>query len=114
MSAFTVTGNLTDAPVLRFTQAGKPVASFTVAENRKRGDEDVTHFFDVTARDTLAENCSESLTKGDRVVVTGRIEQRSWTTDSGDKRSKLEVVADEVGPSLRWATSSVTKNEKKQ
>ena len=114
MSTFTVTGNLTSAPELRFTPNGKAVANFTVAENRKRGEDDVTHFFDCVAWDTLAENCAESLERGTRVVVTGRMEQRSWTADDGGKRSKLEVVADEVAPSLRWATASVTKNERKQ
>ena len=52
--------------------------------------------------------------KGARVVVTGRLEQRSWETDNGDKRSKVEVVADEIGPSLRWATAQVTKNERRR
>ena len=112
MSTFTVTGNLTDEPQLRFTNSGKAVANFTVAENRKRGEEDVTHYFDVVAWDTLANNCAESLAKGARVVVTGRMEQRSWTDKDGNKRSKLEVVADEVGPSLRWASATVAKNER--
>ena len=109
-----VIGNLTADPELRFTQSGKPVASLTVAVNRKKGDDEHTSFIDVTAWDSLAENVSESLQKGDRVVVTGRLEQRSWETPEGDRRSKLEVVADEIGPSLRWATASVQKNERRQ
>jgi single-strand DNA-binding protein len=60
-----------------------------------------------------AENASESLARGSRVIVTGRLEQRSWETPDGDKRSKVEVVADEIGPSLRWATASITKNERR-
>jgi single-strand DNA-binding protein len=56
---------------------------------------------------------SETLTRGARVIVTGRLEQRSWETAEGDKRSKVEVVADELGPSLRWATAQVVKNEKR-
>ena len=112
MSSFAVTGNLTAAPELRFTASGKAVANFTVAENRKRGEDDVTHFFDCTAWDSLAENVCESLDKGVRVVVTGRVEQQSWTTDDGSKRSKLVVVADEVAPSLRWASAQVTRNER--
>ncbi len=59
----------------------------------------------------MAENVSESLGKGSRVVVTGRLEQRSWETENGEKRSVVEIVADEVGPSLRWATAQVTRNE---
>src|SRR5487761_1523937 len=112
MSTFTVTGNLTAAPELRFTPGGKPTANFTIAENRKRGEDDVTHFFDCVAWDSLAENCAESLEKGCRVTVTGRMEQRSWTDNDGNKRSKLECVADDVAPSLRWATASVAKNER--
>jgi single-strand DNA-binding protein len=61
----------------------------------------------------MAENVSETLTRGARVMVTGRLEQRSWETQEGDKRSKVEVVADEIGPSLRWATAQITKNERK-
>ena len=61
----------------------------------------------------MAENVSESLGKGSRVVVTGRLEQRSWETENGEKRSVVEIVADEVGPSLRWATAQVTRNERR-
>jgi single-strand DNA-binding protein len=61
----------------------------------------------------MAENASESLGRGSRVIVTGRLEQRSWETPDGDRRSKVEVVADEIGPSLRWATAQVTKNERR-
>jgi single-strand DNA-binding protein len=61
----------------------------------------------------MAENVSESLAKGARVVVTGRLEQRSWETENGEKRSVVEIAADEVGPSLRWATCVVSKNERR-
>ena len=61
----------------------------------------------------MAENAAESLSRGARVIVTGRLEQRSWETPDGDKRSKVEVVADEIGPSIRWATAQVTKNERR-
>ena len=61
----------------------------------------------------MAENAAESLSRGSRVIVTGRLEQRSWETPDGDKRSKVEVVADEIGPSIRWATAQVTKNERR-
>jgi len=62
---------------------------------------------------TLAENVAESLGRGARVLVQGRLEQRSWETQDGDRRSKIEIIADEVGPSLRWATADVTKNERR-
>ena len=114
----TVTGNCTRDPELRFTASGQAVATFGLAVNRRwqnkqtnEWDESVS-FFDVTCWQQLAENVSESVQKGTRLVVTGRLDQRSWETQDGDKRSKIEIVADEVGPSLRWATASVTKNER--
>ncbi len=70
-------------------------------------------FFDVTAWQQLAENVAESVQKGTRVIVTGRLDQRSWETQDGEKRSKIEIVADEVGPSVRYATAAVTKNERR-
>ena len=112
-------GNITRDPVLRFTPSGAAVASFGLAVNRRwrnqqtnEWDEQVS-FFDVVCWRELAENVAESLTKGSRVIVTGRLEQRSWDTDQGEKRSKVEVIADEVGPSLRWATAQVTRNERR-
>lgn len=112
----TICGNLTRDPELRFMQSGTALAQFGVAVNRrwKKGNEweEETSFFDVTCWRELAENVTESLTKGARVVVSGRLEQRSWETDSGDKRSKVEIVADDVAPSLRWATAVVTRTER--
>jgi single-strand DNA-binding protein len=70
-------------------------------------------FFNVVAWREMAENVANSLTKGSRVVVTGRLEQRSWETENGEKRSVIEIAADEIGPSLRWATASVTRNERR-
>ncbi len=61
----------------------------------------------------MAENSSESLEKGARIIVTGRVEQRSWETPDGERRSKVEVIADELGPSLRWATCQITKNDRR-
>lgn len=112
MSSVWFAGNLTRDPELRFTPGGLAVVSLGVAVNRKRGDEEVTSFFDVTAYGTLAENVAESCARGQRVVVCGRLEQRSWDTPNGDKRSKVEVIADEVSPSLRWARAEVTKPER--
>jgi single-strand DNA-binding protein len=115
----TLVGNVTRDPELRFTQAGLAVANFSIAVNRRWQNqatkewEEKVSFFDVTCWQQLAENVAESLTRGARVVVTGRLEQRSWETDSGDKRNKIEVVADLVAPSLEWATAVMTKNEKR-
>jgi single-strand DNA-binding protein len=83
-------------------------------QNRQSGEwEEATSFFDVVCWREMAENASESLSRGARVIVTGRLEQRSWDSAEGEKRSKIEVVADEIGPSLRWATTSITKNERR-
>ncbi|MCH2412034.1 MAG: single-stranded DNA-binding protein [Acidimicrobiales bacterium] len=109
----TVVGNITRDPELRFTPGGAPVASFGLAWNRRdQNGEDVTSFFDVTCWRDLAENVAESLSKGARVVVYGRLDQRSWENQEGERRSKVEIIADEVAPSLRWATAEVTKNSR--
>jgi single-strand DNA-binding protein len=115
----TIVGNITRDPELRFTNTGQAVASFGLAvnrrwQNRQSGEwEEDTSFFDVTCWAQLAENVAESCQKGSRVLVTGRLDQRSWESDAGERRSKVEVIADEVGPSLRWATAQVTKNERR-
>jgi single-strand DNA-binding protein len=112
-------GNVTRDPELRFTPSGQATASFGLAVNRRWQNrqtqewEEATSFFDVVCWREMAENVSESVTKGARIIVTGRLEQRSWETPDGDKRSKIEVVADELGPSLRWATAQVMKNERR-
>lgn len=116
----TVVGNVTRDPELRFTPSGQAVATFGLAVSRRWQNrqtnawEEATSFFDVVAWAQMAENVSESVPKGARVVVTGRLEQRSWETQDGDKRSKVEIVADEVAPSLRWATAQVVKNERRE
>jgi single-strand DNA-binding protein len=115
----TLVGNITRDPELRFTNTGQATASFGLAVNRRWQNrqtqewEEATSFFDVVCWREMAENAAESLARGSRVIVTGRLEQRSWETAEGDKRSKVEVVADEVGPSIRWATAQVTKNERR-
>ena len=114
----TIVGNATREPELRFTASGPAVATFGVAVNRRWQNrnnewEESTSFFDVTCWAQLAENVAESVPKGGRVVVTGRLDQRSWETQEGDKRSKVEIVADDVAPSLRWATAQITKNERR-
>jgi single-strand DNA-binding protein len=115
----TVIGNCTRDPELRFTPSGMAVATFGLAVNRRWQNrqtnewEEAVSFFDVTAWQQLAENVSESVQKGTRVVVAGRLDQRSWETQDGEKRSKVEIVADEIAPSLRYATASVVKNERR-
>ena len=117
-NSVTLVGNITRDPELRFTPAGQAVATFGMAVNRryqKNGQwEEQTSFFNVTAWGTLGENASNSLHKGARVLVSGRLDQRSWETQEGEKRSTVEVVADEIGPSLRWATVEITKNERRE
>lgn len=108
----TVVGNVTRDPELRFTQGGMAVANFGLAWNKRKQDgEDEVSFFDVSCFRNLAENVAESITKGARVVVYGTLSQRSWENQEGERRSKVEIIADDVAPSLKWATASVTKNE---
>ena len=110
-STVTIVGNITRDPELRFTAGGKGIASFGVAVNRRwqqNGEwQEKGSFFNVTAWDTLGENIAASLTKGTRVIVTGRLEQREYETKEGEKRNVVEIVADEIGPSLRWARAEV-------
>jgi single-strand DNA-binding protein len=109
----TIVGNLTRDPEIRYTRDGQATTNLGVAANRRWQNretnewEESTSFFDVVIWRDLAENAALSLTKGMRVVVTGRLEQRSWETEEGDRRFKVEIVADEVGPSLRFATVDV-------
>ena len=118
-NSVTLVGNVTRDPELRFTASGQATASFGLAVNRVWNDrqtnekKEAVSFFDIVCWREMAENASESLSKGARVVVTGRLEQRSWETPEGEKRSKIEVVADEIGPSLRWATAEVRKNDRR-
>jgi len=115
-STTTVVGNLTREPELRFTTGGRANASFGLAVSRRyqvnNEWQEQTSFFNVVAWGTLGENAAASLTKGTRVVVTGRLEQRSYDTKEGEKRSVVEIVADEIGPSLRWARAEVERIER--
>ncbi len=114
-----IVGNLTRDPELRFTPSGQATAGFGVAVNRRWQNrqthewEEATSFFDVVCWGQLAENAAQSLTKGARVMVSGRLDQRSWETAERERRSKIEIIADELGPSLRWATVTITKNERR-
>ena len=106
----TITGNLTDDPELKHTGNGNLVANFRLAVTARVKDGDSwrdgdTSYFRINVWRQLAEHVAESLSKGDRAVVIGRLKSRSWETPEGDKRSVVEVEADEVAPSLRWATA---------
>jgi single-strand DNA-binding protein len=106
----TVAGNLTDDPELRFTPNGHAVANFRLAVTSRVREGDAwkdgdTSFFRVNVWRQQAENVAESVAKGNRVIVSGRLKSRAWETPQGDKRSIVEIDADEVGPSLRWATA---------
>ncbi|HVF52075.1 MAG TPA: single-stranded DNA-binding protein [Actinomycetota bacterium] len=113
----TLVGNVTDDPELRFTPSGAAVANFTVAVNRRFKNNDgswedkLDGFFRCSCWRDMAENVAESLQKGTRVVVVGRLQQRSWDTDEG-KRSAFEIQVDEIGPSLRWATAKPQKSSR--
>ena len=116
-NTITLVGNLTRDPELRFTTTGRGVASFGIAVSRRyqvnNEWQEQTSFFNVTAWGELGENAAASLTKGARIVVTGRLEQREYTTREGDKRTAIDVIADELGPSLRWATATVERTTTK-
>ena len=104
-------GNLTDDPEVRFTPQGTAVASFRLAVTPRVNDggtwkDGDTSFFRINAWRDLAEHVTDSLSKGDRALVVGRLKARSWETPEGERRSVVEVEAEEVGPSLKWATAT--------
>ncbi len=113
-----IEGNLTADPEVRFTESGVAVTNFSVAVTRSwhnqvtQERQEETSFFDVTAWKDLGEHVAATHKKGDRVQVVGRLKQQTWTTDSGDKRSKVIIEADGVGASLRWATGTIVKAQK--
>lgn len=115
-TVITVIGNLTADPELRFTPAGAAVANFTVASTPRTFDRQTNEWKDGEALflrcniwREAAENVAESLTRGARVVVSGRLKQRSYETKEGEKRTVMELEVDEIGPSLRYATAKVNK-----
>lgn len=115
----TIVGNLTADPELRFTPSGAAVASFTIAATPRVFDRQANEFRDgdalfmrCSAWRQLAENVAESLLKGHRVVVQGKLKQRSFETREGDKRTVIELEAEEVAPSLKYATAKVAKTER--
>ncbi len=116
----TIVGNLTDDPELRYTPAGAAVATFNVAVNRRTRDENgqwkdgETSFFRCNVWRQQAENVAESLNKGSRAIVIGRLRQRSWETPEGQKRTVVEIEVESVGPSLEWAKASVSKTPRSE
>jgi len=115
-TVITVIGNLTADPELRFTPSGAAVANFTVASTPRTFDRQTSEWKDGEALflrcnvwRQAAENVAESLTRGSRVIVSGRLKQRSFDTKEGEKRTVIELEVDEIGPSLRYATAKVTK-----
>jgi single-strand DNA-binding protein len=110
--AISFAGNLTDDPELRHTEAGIARAMFRVAVSARKDQEAL--FFTVVVWRDQAEHAAESLAKGSRVVVVGRLQQRTWTAEDGSTRSVVEVVAEELGPSLRWATATTTRTTRSQ
>jgi single-strand DNA-binding protein len=114
-NTITVVGNVTRDPELKFLNSGQAAIRLSIAVNRRWQNrqtqewEERVSYFEVTGYGSMAENAANSLQKGNRVVVTGRLEQRSWETENGDKRSIVEINADEIAPSLRFATAVVTR-----
>jgi single-strand DNA-binding protein len=114
-NSITVVGNVTRDPELKFLNSGQAAVRLSVAVNRRWQNkqtqewEERVSYFEVQGYGALAENAANSLQKGARIIVTGRLEQRSWETENGDKRSIVEINADEIAPSLRYATAVVTK-----
>ena len=110
-NSVTLVGNLTRDPELRFTTGGRGVASFGIAVSRRyqvNGEwQEQTSYFNIVAWGQMGENAASTLTKGMRVIVSGRLEQREYQNREGEKRTAIEINADEIGPSLRWATASV-------
>jgi single-strand DNA-binding protein len=113
-----IVGNVTRDPELRYTPSGASVTNFSIAWNRRyeRNGQQVedVNFFDIVCWGTLADNVAASVTKGVRVIIEGRLDQRSWETPQGEKRSKVEITADEVSPSLRWASVEVARNPRNE
>lgn len=118
-TTITVIGNLTNDPELRFTPSGSAVANFTIASTPRTFDrqsnewkDGETLFLRASVWREAAENVAESLTKGMRVIVTGRLKSRSYDTKEGEKRTVIELEVDEIGPSLRYANAKVNRSQR--
>src|ERR687896_99913 len=117
-NTITIVGNVNDDPELRFTPSGLPVANFTVAVNQRfknasgQWEDRLDGFFRCSCWRDMAENVAESIQKGQRLMVVGRLQEQRWEDQEGGKRSRVEIQVDEVGPSLRWATATVQKSNR--
>jgi single-strand DNA-binding protein len=111
-AAVSFAGNLTEDPEVRSTDGGIARAMFRVAVSGRREQE--ASFFTVVVWRDQAEHAAQSLSKGSRVVVVGRLQHRTWTAEDGSARSTVEVMAEELGPSLRWATATTTRTTTRQ
>jgi single-strand DNA-binding protein len=114
----TLVGNCTRDPELRYTTGGRGVATFGMAVNRRWMNkatnewEETVSFFQVTAWAELGENAAASIQKGNRIIVTGRLDQRTYQDREGNDKSVTEIIADAIGPDLRWATAQVERTER--
>jgi len=116
-SNITITGNLVKDPELKFGDSGKAYLVFSIAVNKGKKNaqgewENTVHYFDAVAYGDLAENIANSFSKGHRLIVSGTLQQRNWETSDGQKRSAVQIFAEEVGASVRWATVLVSKTER--
>lgn len=118
-SAVTLIGTVSRDPQMKYLPNGTPVAEFGLVYNKRRKNQETNQwedgdaqFYDIKCWRGLAENVAESIQKGNRVIVFGELEFRSWQADDGSKRNKIEVVAEAVGPDLLWATAQVQKVER--
>lgn len=109
MEQITLIGNLASDVEIRFTRGGKAVGNVNVAVNDGSADNPHASFHRLTVWGEMAEQLQQSCPKGTRVVVVGRYRQHDWQTEGGEKRSRMEITVDEIGPSLRWATATVSK-----
>ena len=119
-NSVTLIGNVTRDLELRYTQSGLPSVTFSIAVNRRWQNrqtnewEESTSYFDVVCWRELAEHASQSLERGSRVIVYGQLQQRTWEDQDGQKRTKNEILAEEVGPSLRYASAQLNRAERRQ
>lgn len=112
-NSITLEGNMTRDPEVRFTTGGTPVTNFGIARNKTVQGTRVPQYFDITVWGEQGQNVAESLVKGDRVIVEGHLDYRTWTTDDGLERSKVSITAETVAPVLRWATiENIVRNER--
>ncbi|CAG4934360.1 MULTISPECIES: single-stranded DNA-binding protein [Acidithrix] len=118
-NSVTLIGNVTRDLELRYTQSGQPSVTFGIAVNRRWQNrqtnewEEATSYFDVVCWRELAEHAAQSLYRGSRVIVVGQLQQRSWEDQDGQKKSKIEISAEEVGPSLRFTSAQLNRTERR-